>query len=48
MEIYNDMKLINQCTKTYNLIQNTKPDRNSKGVETWFKYEDGNFIFENR
>jgi hypothetical protein len=44
MEIYNDHKLIDKCTQTFKLMQTTKPDRTSKGIETWFKYEDGKYI----
>jgi hypothetical protein len=40
-EIFNDSKLINKCMETYDMIQKTKPERTTKGIDTWFKYEDG-------
>jgi hypothetical protein len=39
-EIYEDLDLYTKCNETFEIIKNTKPDRISNGIETWFRQEE--------
>jgi hypothetical protein len=39
-EINEDLDLYSKCQKTFQIIKNTKPERISNGIETWFRQEE--------
>lgn len=43
-EIFEDLNLYSKCQETFEIIKNTKPERVSKGIETWFRHEESNFF----
>lgn len=39
-EVIQDIYLHNKCQETFKMIQETKPERISNGIETWFREEE--------
>jgi hypothetical protein len=39
---YEDISLCEKCIKIYESIDDSKPDRDYHGIQTWFRYEEGN------
>ena len=42
--IYEDMKLIEGCNELLEMMNKTKPEREKKGIQTWFTYEESKII----
>jgi len=38
--IYEDMKLNEGCNELLEMMNKTKPEREKKGIQTWFTYEE--------
>jgi hypothetical protein len=38
--VFDDNELFYRCWDSYKYLQNQKPDRSSKGIDNWFKYEE--------
>ena len=42
--IYEDMKLNEGCNELLEMMNKTKPEREKKGIQTWFAYEESKII----
>ena len=38
--VFEDIQLNKKCIELLNMMNNTEPERESKGIQTWFKYEE--------